>query len=677
MVALGIPVLFGNSSGSKVANQKDRIIGGRTWEQRVPDQAAAIVASGAWIVCLTEVHAADDGWKNPDYPDGGHKLLLSKLKAIDPDWAIAAGAEGNWTYYRPSKASVVSAVNHHFAKKGFDRGLTDVLFSINGFQVHAVNTHYTAHKTKGHDAARAAQARETVAYMKKLGRAFWGGDINSSTDRKGFPRDIALKGKWKGLRQRGSVVNGQLSSFSTNPKKDYWYDEIFTRDSETVTGATLVLVNGVNGSSPVITDHNWLKATIVFDTTGTPYTPPVLAPGSIELSPPSLPAPYSGRPWTATARDRELAYGEDVRVPQLVLQENFNTPDMLTVTGTWAQLNPFFEAGFGVETYDDHGARRFTGHGVDLQDEGTGRGTVIFASDLVMLWWRACYPDPTKDWTQQPAATADVRTGTSEDRLLAYIRANIGPSATSTRKEPLLRLPASQGRGIVGTTSAKQSDVLGDVCAALAEEAELRMRIVFSVDSGGPHFDLVLEDCRDLSGWAQFATAQAGGPYLLDPGWRRRIAIPAATTILSIAGEENARLLAEKTDQDAADTWRGREGLRIEQVLDQSGTTDPAEITAGIDAALASAAGPSELTLPIGRARGLGDLIGVGALIGASVRDADTVERLRQVTTTVTRQQGQPTVTTTGSIGTPDGVLTPQQRRLAEALKRAKEGQRL
>jgi len=675
VVAVGVPVMFGNCSGSKSLHGSNRIIGGRDWAARVPDLAAAINSSGCWVFGASEVHAPDDEWKDSAYPAGGHKYLEAALKALDPAWAIAAGAEGNWTYILTSRVSLVSSKNVHY-EKAYDRGFTDCLVAVTGttLQTHVLNTHFTAHDDKGHDAARARQARQMVAYAKKLGRAVWGGDINSSSGRKNYPRDIAFKAGWRGLRQRGSVVNGGLSSFSTNPKKDYWLDELFTRESEAVTGATLVLTNGVNGSK-VITDHNWLKATVVFDTAASPYVAPALKP--LESSPVVMPKPYSGLPWTATARDRELNFTSDIRLTTATLQENWNTPDMLTVTGTWAGLAPLFEAGAGVEVRDDQNKQRLTGPGIDIQDEGTRRGTVIFASDLIMLWERICYPDPTKDWKAQGTATQDVRVGTSEARLLAYINVNLGPGALDTRREPLLRLPASRGRGPIGTTSANSSQTLGDVCAALAEEAELRMRIVFTVDASGPHFDLVLDDCPDVSGWASFSTPDAGGPYLLDESWRRRIARPAATTILSIAGEETARILTERTDQDACDTWRGRGGLRIEQVLDQSGTTDVAEIAAGIDEAIASGAGPSEQSLPIGRAQGLGDLVPVGSLVGASVRGDDTVDRLRQITTTLARQQGQPTLTVTGSIGTPDGVLTPKQRQLAAALTSAKEGQRL
>jgi hypothetical protein len=82
VVTVNIPVLFGNTAGSKSLHGSNRIIGGRDWAARVPDLAAAINASGAWIYGGCEIHAPDDGWSDSSYPAGGHKYLEAALKTL-------------------------------------------------------------------------------------------------------------------------------------------------------------------------------------------------------------------------------------------------------------------------------------------------------------------------------------------------------------------------------------------------------------------------------------------------------------------------------------------------------------------------------------------------------------------------------------------------------------------
>lgn len=685
---VNVPVLYGNSAGSKSLHGSNRIIDGRDWAARVPDQAAYIVGSGAWIVCLSEVHAKDDEWKDSSYPAGGQAYILAAIKQLDPDFAIAGGAEGNWTYYRPSKVSVVAVDNHHFAKGLLDRGITDVTFQHvpTAFQFDAVNTHFTAHdgdeiktKVKGktvivysHDRVRAAQAREVAAYLRKRKRAFFGGDINSSSERPGFVRPIMRSAGWLGLRDRGNVVNGQLSSFSTSPKKSYWLDEIFTRKSETVTSAELVLTVGSGGKR--FSDHRWLKATIGFDAGAVEGSPtgPYVAPPRVR---PTVPPKSTGDPWTASARLPDHRLAEPVDFKKATLVENDNGPDALMLTGRLDALRPVMLPSYGIVLQDDRGQQRFSGRLAKVKRYGNGTVDLTFAGDLVWLWWRKCYPKPSADWTTAAQdLTYDVVAGSAEAKLLSLVNRNLGPAALDYRRMPLLRLPASQDRGPVGASSLR-FDSLGQAVADLAESANLRVRIKQTYEGSTPYLDLVLEETPDLSDWAAFGTPEGGGPWTLSKDWSYEIDIPLGNAVLSAAGGEGKdRRLNEIGDQDSEDLW----GARIETILDQRGTTDPAEIANGLTEALFAAAGPSETSVAIESAPGLGTTIPLGAQVAAVLDGEVIVDRIRQMTTVLTNERGEPSEKTTAVLGTPDaGIKTPTQRVLAAMLRRLQNLERI
>ncbi len=577
--------------------------------------------------------------------------------------------------------------NYHFSI--YDRGLTDITFQdkVSGFQFHHLNTHFTAHKGKvtvrtvkgkkvktySHDKARATQTRETKAYMAKLKRAFIGGDFNSSTYRDGFPRDIFKKGGYLGLRERGTVTNGNLSSFSTSTKRNYWYDDIFTRKNETVTQASLVKTNGVQGST-VITDHNWLKATIGFDAgaldgsaTG-PWAPPA---STLPLSPPPKP---TGNPWVASVRDDDYLIGAPIDFVSATLTDNYNAPSTLKLLGRTDQIQAALDTTYGLLLHDDHGLLRFSGPLVNIKKRGDGYCELTYVDDTVWLWYRKCYPVPGADWTTAAQTLAyDVVSGTSEARLLSLVNRNLGPAAPfdqpglQPRRHPLLRLPSSLGRGPDSVQSVR-FDSLGDVSASLAEQAYLRVQIKQTYTGTTPFLDLTLTDAPDLSDWVAFGTSEGGGPYMLTDGWSYEIDIPTGTTVLSAAGGEGKdRILTELTDGDAEDLW----GARIELFLNQQGTTDQAEISNGMLKALADSAGPSKLSAPIGRVPGLGTTIPTGSQVAVVLDGEVIVDRIRQITTVLSNASNEPRVKTTGVIGDPSsGPQTPEQKVLARLLRR-------
>lgn len=666
MVAVvSVPVLHGNvQTGPNITDYG--------WDSRVSDQVALVTNAAPWLFFAVEMHNES----GVGLPQGADSYFLGKLGEANPAWQLARGEADCAVYFRADKVSLVAKRLVRFAAGS--RGLTDYTFAdvATGLQFHGVVSWFQNDdihgdvKGAGKDRTRErkAQARELARYVDRLGVAFVCVDMNNSTDRKGWPRDIMVRAGWRGLRQRGTVTNEHGSTGSgRDGMKDYWSDDIFTRTDQAVTGAALVATNGAS-------DHQgWLKATIGFDTAGTPALPrPRIAPPPGAYAPPP---PYSGRPWTAVVRDRSLRYGGNVHFSTATLVENWPVgPDGLTITGMWADTDEAFSPGFGIALFDDRGVQRFTGHLVDYDELGSRRRTLIYASDVVRLWWNLCRPNPSGAWVAaEQTVPADVQVGAAETRLLAYVNRNLGPAARAERREPLLRVPATASRGPNGATTALPASNVGDTVAVLAEAAEVRVRVVHTIDQSGPHFDLVLDDALDLTDWAQFAIPEVGGPYLIGPDWHVRGAIPTATTVLSLAGEAGARVLSEKTDDDAQNLWRAR----VEQLLDQTGTTNATEIANGMTDALEVGAAPSEVALPISRANGLASIIPLGAEVAGLVHGVPEFARIRQITSTVAKTEGGSTLTVTGTIGPPDGLPTVDQRRIALAVGAAKKGQRL
>ena len=225
----------------------------------------------------------------------------------------------------------------------------------------------------------------------------------------------------------------------------------------------------------------------------------------------------------------------------------------------------------------------------------------------------------------------------------------------------------------MGTTSAR-FNTLGELAGTLAESAGLRIRVVQVYEGSAPHLDVQLAAAPDLSSWAAFGTPAEGGPWMLSSEWRYRLAIPTVNAALSAAGGQGAdRILTSAEDQDSQDLWHAR----VEQLVDQRDTTDLSEIANGLADELETGAGPTEISVPIGRAPGIGTVVPIGAKVAATLDGEVIVERIRQATTELKRNTGDPTLRTTAVLGTPDvGVQSPTQRKLADALRRVKRQER-
>jgi hypothetical protein len=189
-----------------------------------------------------------------------------------------------------------------------------------------------------------------------------------------------------------------------------------------------------------------------------------------------------------------------------------------------------------------------------------------------------------------------------------------------------------------------------------------------------PSLAVVVTQAPDLSSWAGFGTADSGGPWMLGTDWRYKLDLPTATTALSAAGGTGAaRILNSQTDVAAETLWRAR----VESVVDQRDTTDATEIANGLASAITEGLGLTEISIPIGRAPGIGTTIPLGAKVAVTLNGERIVDRIRQITTVIQKTSGEPTVRVSGIIGSPDaGVQTPTQKALAKMLRRVQNLER-
>lgn len=311
--------------------------------------------------------------------------------------------------------------------------------------------------------------------------------------------------------------------------------------------------------------------------------------------------------WTIHPRNGDLTRTLDPvsDYTSLDLVERHNLP------GTWVleapgDSLPMFTANTGCILYDGGGqvisgrvrvvdrVHEYDDNGV-LQD----KTTVGFIEDSKPLWGRLCYPDPTHTIGSTPgmfSVAHDVRTGTREALILAYIGAHLGPAAPITnRRLSGLVLPSSLGRG--GTTTKKlRMDVLGDVVAELAERAGLRVRIVHDESTGTPRLLLMIEDVEDVSANIVFGgpdVARATG-HVVTFGYK--LEDPEVTDAIAFsAGELSERQATRLSDAAAISLW----GVRTEVLVDQRQTDDTDEITDALTERLEEGATPTSVEFTV------------------------------------------------------------------------------
>jgi hypothetical protein len=395
------------------------------------------------------------------------------------------------------------------------------------------------------------------------------------------------------------------------------------------------------------------------------------------------PLPRGVGMWTPRVRLANLTLADPLLFEELTLIERYGQPDTLSITGNIEDLRPAFNPTSGLILVDDNGVQRFSGVAAQypihfLERRGEGRATLTYHSDLVVLWERECWQTPTNAWTNQTAAH-DVQTAVHETRILGYITRNAGSTAynsgTFDRRVPGLSIPASLGRGVSGKTSARAPMKLGQLVADLAEAANLRVTIRHNVVAGT--LVVTVDTVPDLSAWARFGDAGTGSLGLLGEDWRYAIGAPGATVMLSAAGGElENRELDFVEDNSRKVAW----GRHIEGFVDQRGSTEASEIAEGLSTAMAENAATFEASAPIVAGDlefGPGDgSIPIGAKVAVSLDGEVVVDRVRQVTTTVSVTAGEPTVKVEPLFGTPDAALPINEKALRRALQRLRNLER-
>lgn len=257
------------------------------------------------------------------------------------------------------------------------------------------------------------------------------------------------------------------------------------------------------------------------------------------------------------------------------------------------------------------GPMQVPGVSADASDP-QGTITVEGVTDDVILWRRRAYPTPASADVTAQTNGWDVRTGTAESVMRAYVDANLGPPAPASRRITALSLAANLHRGPDFIKSVR-FDVLGDLLVEIAVLAGLGFRVV-QVGSG-----LVFQvlSRTDRSGLVRLdllnGTLASTATKVVPPELTR--------AIVAGQGEGAARTLIERstTESLAAETAWGPWG-RSEEFIDQRQTDVLAELQQAGDKRLTEAGATStsvtaipadDQTMRYPQDWGLGDTVAV------------------------------------------------------------------
>lgn len=387
--------------------------------------------------------------------------------------------------------------------------------------------------------------------------------------------------------------------------------------------------------------------------------------------------------WSILPRERNLSrvYDPISGWQKLVLVERDSTPDTWTITGPPRALHPFTVGGGCILNRNEKQitSGKITnitrGGSVDAEGRSVESMTVSFASDLMPLGHRVVVPSPSFAMTPSifhfPAAY-DLRTGTVEDLIIGYTRSNLGDLAVADRRLARLRFPTSLGRG--GTTQVSgRFDNLGVLTKSLAEAGNLRQRVVHTEDAAGAWLDLVIDAVADLSADIRFGTADSTAAGLITD-WAYEIGMPTTTrAVVAGGGELAARDMLQLKATEPEALW----GAVVELLVDQrhvapESTDKLAELTRGGQEALDEGAGPVKVSFTpmFGPDLEYRRDVRVGDIVGYDLPGLDPAkDKIREATTVVVVQDGEPTEQVAVVVGTPDAPSTRTQRQTVRALR--------
>ncbi|WWV91851.1 minor tail protein [Microbacterium phage phiMiGM15] len=211
----------------------------------------------------------------------------------------------------------------------------------------------------------------------------------------------------------------------------------------------------------------------------------------------------------------------------------------------------------------------------------SGTWTITGVSDAIVLADALAFPDPSVADPNAQTRSNDVRTGTAEDLLRAYVSANIADTAPAERRTGFLsRLSVyapSQGFGPTLTTSPRFDNLL-ELLRKIAGAGGLR----FDVTQQGAGLVFTVWQPADRSAFVRMDVAN---DLLTSVSYG--YGSPTATrAIVAGQGQGTERYLVTRTSEAAiaAETAWGR---RIERFVDQRQADDPAELEQAGDALIA------------------------------------------------------------------------------------------
>lgn len=205
----------------------------KKWLARVPGQAdliETICANDGLLFIAQELHAE-------------HNAHAPLMEQLGDRWQCAAGAGGNLLLHKP-ELHILKLINNMMPGKRYMTRF-NVLHEPSGVKFWVVNAHLSAGGTLGD--VRAQQAHYLCSKTETLHRAVMGADLNSSTDRPGFPHAILAEHDWLPIRKTSlkPVVNANFSSHGSD-KNGAWIEGLFTKDLVRVNWAAGIPTNGLS-----------------------------------------------------------------------------------------------------------------------------------------------------------------------------------------------------------------------------------------------------------------------------------------------------------------------------------------------------------------------------------------------------------------------------------------------
>lgn len=276
-------------------------------------------------------------------------------------------------------------------------------------------------------------------------------------------------------------------------------------------------------------------------------------------------------------RDESLARVGQLRPADL---PGFNAILRFNAPGTWSCRLPYGHPMAEALRQPGAGIIVSTSQGVLLSgptravklDQSTedpvGAYTITGVDDSIILGERLAYPEPSNADVSTQLNAYDVRTGSAEDVMKAYVEANIGPTAPATRQIPELTIEPSLNRGPTVQESAR-FDTLQELLEGLGQLATLG----FTIEQEDADLQFKVYEPADRTKFVRLD---------IDNGKLNRTEYsysePKATRVI-VAGQGDgaSRTFIERTTSDSlnAETQWGR---RIEVFKDQRNSGDTAEL---------------------------------------------------------------------------------------------------